>query len=663
MLQFYNGRIVDKYKRQICLKGVNLDGMSKMPAKPEITTFHSGPEFWDGDNVSFVGRPFALDTADDQFALIKSWGFNTIRYVFTWESIEHAGPGKYDDDFCEYVVKTLRIAEKYGFLVFMDPHQDVWGRFSGGSGAPMWTYYACGMDPQKFNVTRAAVVQNTMKDPETMPKMLWPTNYYRMACLTIFTLFFGGNKFAPKCIINGVNIEDYLKEHFMNACLHLYKIIEDAGLFETCVFGIETMNEPNMGLIGFGDISRIPKNQNLRLQSTPTAFQSFLLASGKPQKVENYLFGSLGPKLDGHILIDPKGTKVWLQDDKMDVHYGWKRDPEWELGRCIWAQHNVWDDKTDMLLDSNYFCRGNLGNMVHESYTVDNFFLPYWQAHFELLRKELKKKEIFLLCQPPALFVPPLLKGTKYIDDYVIYAPHFYDGLTLMLKRWCTLWNVDSLGYLRGNYKIPLFALKVGEAAIRKCLSGQLGIIRQEGVDKLGPDVPCLMSETGIPMDMNNRESFVSDNYTPQIKALDALSAALEHNMMNYTWWCYSSGNNNKQGDLWNYEDFSFCSLNRARAEEAYVRPGFIAVKGHVLSSHFHLSSGDYHLVINGEACTDEVQTIVFVPKIHYSAGNFIIKTSEGTWELEDEIVSWNHPEGTQLSLKISKRNDGCSIA
>jgi hypothetical protein len=44
----------------------------------------------------------------------------------------------YDYDYMNYVAKILVKAKEYGFQCFIDPHQDVWSRFTGGSGAPLW---------------------------------------------------------------------------------------------------------------------------------------------------------------------------------------------------------------------------------------------------------------------------------------------------------------------------------------------------------------------------------------------------------------------------------------------------------------------------------------------------------------------------------------------
>lgn len=114
----------DSRGREVIIHGINLAADSKFPARPDIPS-HQPDGFWDGDNVSFVGRPFALEEAATHFSRLRRFGFNTLRYIFTWEALEHSGPGIYDEEYISFTIEILKIAGKHGFYVFMDPHQDV----------------------------------------------------------------------------------------------------------------------------------------------------------------------------------------------------------------------------------------------------------------------------------------------------------------------------------------------------------------------------------------------------------------------------------------------------------------------------------------------------------------------------------------------------------
>lgn len=114
----------DPQNREIVLRGINVAGDAKYPKKPDLPSFVS-EKFFDADDVSFVGRPFSLEDSHTHFRRLRKWGYNAIRYIFTWEAIEHAGPGVYDEEWITFTIEVLRIAKQYEFYVFMDPHQDV----------------------------------------------------------------------------------------------------------------------------------------------------------------------------------------------------------------------------------------------------------------------------------------------------------------------------------------------------------------------------------------------------------------------------------------------------------------------------------------------------------------------------------------------------------
>jgi hypothetical protein len=123
-LRIEDGKFRDEYGRQVILRGINVAGDAKYPSEPDQPS-HIGADFFDGDKVSFHQRPFTKDDAALHFSRLKRYGYNTIRYVFTWEAIEAAGPGIYDEEWIQHTIEVLRVAKGYGFHIFMDPHQDV----------------------------------------------------------------------------------------------------------------------------------------------------------------------------------------------------------------------------------------------------------------------------------------------------------------------------------------------------------------------------------------------------------------------------------------------------------------------------------------------------------------------------------------------------------
>src|ERR1700733_10890892 len=146
---------------------------------------------------------------------------------------------------------------------------------------------ACGINPRNLTATQSSIIhcEYPLKDapePASQTAMLWSTNYGRLLSQTIFTLFFAGRTFAPRCIIDGKNIQDYLQEHFIEAMGHLADRIGKAdggGLLDECVIGLDSMNEPSEGLCGWPDLTVNPTQQGstLKMGSYPTPAQSFCL--------------------------------------------------------------------------------------------------------------------------------------------------------------------------------------------------------------------------------------------------------------------------------------------------------------------------------------------------------------------------------------------------
>ncbi|KAG6885359.1 hypothetical protein C0993_002689 [Termitomyces sp. T159_Od127] len=576
---------VDTAGRTLLLRGVNLSGSSKAPIDQPSYVLDGFWENGEAGNENFIGQPLNIDdgSADVHLARLRGWGFNMLRFPVTWEALEHAGPGKFDYEFIDYTIRVLRKCKAYGFKVYMDPHQDIWSRFSGGSGAPFWTLTACGIDPRNLTATQSAIIHCEyplahIADPASLPAMIWSTNYGRLLSQTLFTLFFAGHDFAPHCVIDGQNIQDYLQDHYIEAFGVLADRIRDAGdLLDDCVIGWDSLNEPFEGLCGWDSLSVTPQRQGSTLKkgSYPTPAQSMRLGMGQAQTVENWSFGSFGPSRDGSVTIDPKGVKIWAEpsierEDGFHERWGWKRDvSQWKLGSCLWAQHGVWDIETGFILREDYF------RHVPSTGEPVEFISDYWRPHFLRYAARIRRAhpEAILFVQPPVFAPPPKLDGDDVLRGRAAYSPHYYDGLTLITRHW-NWFNADALGLLRGRYSNTLQAVKIGESAIRKSLQEQLGMLKNDAAI-LG-SYPTIIGEIGTPFDMDKKRSYgwtdkgrYKGDYSRQEKALDAsLNGGDGSNGLNWTVWTYCAHSTHDWGDGWNMEDLSLWSADDLPEED-----------------------------------------------------------------------------------------------
>src|SRR5260370_28089702 len=242
---------VDEHGRRIILRGVNLGGDCKVPFPDGGTNFPS--DFSNHREVSFIGRPFALAEADEHFSRLRAWGFNCLRMLTTWEAVEHRGPNDYDSEYLDYFAELCRLAGDYGFYVFVDFHQDVWSRMSGGDGAPCWLFEKVGIDYRRIAESGSAHVMQNLYDysrggrqEDRYPTMSWSANARRPANGIMWTLFFAGRDFTPGLTIDGDNAQDYMLEHYLGSMREIARRVHDLPN----VMGFDSLNEPAPGWIG-----------------------------------------------------------------------------------------------------------------------------------------------------------------------------------------------------------------------------------------------------------------------------------------------------------------------------------------------------------------------------------------------------------------------------
>lgn len=601
---------IDEEGRRVLLRGVNLGGSSKYPSIPNMPS-HIGEGFFQHRKVSFVGRPFPLAEAEEHYTRLKAWGINCLRFLITWEAIEHEDPGIYDEEYLDYLYQVVAKADEYGFYVFIDPHQDVWSRFTGGDGAPGWTLEAVGLNMEAFQATGAAIVHNTHGDP--FPRMIWPTNYAKLATATMFTLFFAGNTFAPKTRVGGVPIQDYLQSHYFNAIKRVAEKLK--GLPN--VMGYDTLNEPSPGWIGWQDLSQ---HQSLaRMGEMPTPWQAMQLGEGLAQEVEVWNIGLTGIRKKGQRRLDPQGKKAWRQGHK-----------------CIWRDNGVWEmtgSGNALLSRPDYFAQVK-GKPVD---FARDFIKPFIVEFSRQIRSVDPQATIFM---EYADMGKPSVWGPEDGMN-MVYAPHWYEPVSLVLKRY-----LAGVTFDQEKEKIILG----GRRALKQMVK-ELARFLEQAKHMLG-EMPVLIGETGFAYDMEGKMAYKTGDFSAQIKAMDRLMKALDVNFHNFTLWNYTADNSNERGDGWNGEDLSIFSRDQqtdpqdinsgGRALEALVRPFPRRIAGKPLKMRFNIKTRAFTFsFVPDPAAT--APTEIFVPAYQYPQG-YVITVVGGSFSIDPsrQLVLWN---------------------
>jgi hypothetical protein len=93
---------------------------------------------------------------------------------------------KYDMEYLGYIRNLLSIMPQYGMTAFVVIHQDVWSRYSGGSGAPAWTLEAVGFDLHTLEESGAAWLLGVKGGGHNEAERgVWPCGYQKLAASTM----------------------------------------------------------------------------------------------------------------------------------------------------------------------------------------------------------------------------------------------------------------------------------------------------------------------------------------------------------------------------------------------------------------------------------------------------------------------------------------------
>jgi hypothetical protein len=467
------------------------------------------------------------------------------------------------------------------------------------------------MDVSKISQTGAAIVHAMAG--QDYRRMIWPTNYSKLAAATMFTLFFAGSDFAPQTKVSGEPVQEFLQRHYVNALKQVARRLR--GIPH--VIGYDTMNEPSPGLIGWQDLRQPPPL--LRVGDTPTAYQGMLLAAGYPQQIETWNLSLLGPKLVGRSLRNQGRIRLW-RDGFPD----------------IWRQNGVWgvDAKGEpQLLRPHHFCE-----VQGKAVRFRDYLEPFLQCYAREIRAVDPDTAIFIEGLPGQV-------GLRWpLDELpaVVAAPHWYDGLTLVTAKYRPCLALDlNTGKLqltpRGNWR---------------AFASQLARIRREAQDEIGP-VPVLIGECGIPFNMEQDRAYATGDFRQQSRAMDATLRAIEANLLSCTLWNYTADNDNQHGDQWNGEDLSIFSRDQqadprdinsgGRALQAVIRPYPRAIAGWPLRLRFDYRTALFELEFEHDPAVD-APTELFIPRYHYPNGARVT-VSDGTFDLDlaQQTLTYTH--------------------
>ncbi len=605
----------DDNGRTLILRGANLGGSSKLPTSPPGGTYNRAG-FFDHRGVSFVGRPFPLDEADEHFSRLRAWGLTFLRFLVTWEAVEHAGPGQYDTEYLNYLRAILEKANHHGIQVFIDPHQDAWSRWTGGDGAPGWTLEAIGMDLTKLHATGAAFTHQVHGDP--YPPMIWPTNYNKLGAATMFTLFFAGDDLAPATTIEGVNTRDYLQTHYIDAIRQVAATVADLPN----VVGFDTMNEPIRGFIETQDLSRDEPHGLLTLGASPTPLQAIALASGYTLRVRDYAVRPWGRQLKGWVVANPNGEVLWQEGQE-----------------CIWKANGVWTDRRGRprILRPYHFTRHN----GHQIDFVADYLKPFLVRFTQAIRQTQPSAMIFIEGVPNIAHPT----WTEQDPQNVAYAGHWYDNATLFLKFFRRMINADI--------STDGVQMVLGQGNVQTMFNRQLVQVKQAAAKRMN-NLPTLIGEFGVPFDLNNRSAYNRGDFTAQQNALNMYYNAMDANLLSCTIWNYTADNTNARGDHWNDEDLSIFSRDQqddpenihsgGRAILAVARPYPVATAGQPLAFHFDPTTATLTYRWKPDHSIT-APTVLFIPRLHYP-GDYTVEGNHG--------LSYEHQRGKQyLHIRI----------
>ena len=259
-------------------------------------------------------------------------------------------------------------------------------------------------------------------NPNAFPPMYWSQNTLRFACCTMWTLFLAGKDFAPSCMVDGVNAQEYLQNAFCEAIKRVADKVKDLPN----VLGFNPSNEPPQGFIQMKMDGSNNPNLNETLGYTFAPIDAMATASGFTRKVGYREMKKFGLKETRKDEMNPNHISVWM-DGVEDI---WRKEGVWGL-----------DDNDElMILNNDYF-------MVSNGNTIDiyrDYLSPFIVGFTQAIRSVMPEAGIFFGGSPERILKGETL-NFNFPDEMtnMVHAPHWYDVATLGTKKPMLLASFD----------------------------------------------------------------------------------------------------------------------------------------------------------------------------------------------------------------------------
>jgi endoglycosylceramidase len=237
----------------LLLSACNCSYIKKFFASPKNDTLYLHDKegriaIYHGVNISNYSKsaPFLPWQTKEDFAKLKSWGFNLVRYLIFWQAIEPE-KGVFDEVYIQKTIDRIKCLQQLGIDVIIDIHQDVYATKFLGNGFPAWTIH-----DDSLNFT---------------PRTPWNMNYFEPAVIASYNYF-------------------WKNEELKTAYITMLKYVLTAVDNIDNVIAIDVMNEPFLGTIPsfeknvltkfYNDIQKMMIDINFRLEM---AFEPMMYTS------------------------------------------------------------------------------------------------------------------------------------------------------------------------------------------------------------------------------------------------------------------------------------------------------------------------------------------------------------------------------------------------